>query len=205
MATRKTSARDDPEAIVQAEAGHAETAEHEAKSPGTVESAPDTSEQATMRPGATTAAVKPPERDPMPGSGPDDGRESSNPKTQDIVAVAPRQSVEDENEALRAEILRMRKVSGDAAEQKRGPSPPGFPRLVTANRTIYYNEQRYREGDTFAIHKPEDFSTKGSMEWAEPGTEKRQTTGKQELKKLHDDLLGVRSVTATGADKVLGE
>lgn len=106
------------------------------------------------------------------------------------------------------------------ASQPRGPAPKPptpnrlathgtSPRKVRAIRMGYYNEIRRRDGDVFVLQHPaREFSTQW-MEYVDARTPERVTTGSQELKKKHDEILGgkvaEREPDNTGDEHVLGE
>jgi len=58
---------------------------------------------------------------------------------------------------------------------------------VMATQVGYYDHVRRREGDVFSV-PPAAFS-KRWMQRVAPETPERQTTGKQHLKRMHDDIL----------------
>lgn len=55
---------------------------------------------------------------------------------------------------------------------------------------VYYDHARRREGDVFTIRE-RDFS-KRSMRRVDPSTPERITTGAEDLRKKHDEILGGR-------------
>ena len=81
------------------------------------------------------------------------------------------------------------------------------PIAVRAIRMGYYNHERIRDGDTFMLLQESDFSDT----WMEkaPGAQRKITTGTQELKKKHDELLAASNQsplpepTSTGDTDVL--
>lgn len=63
---------------------------------------------------------------------------------------------------------------------------------VRAVQKGYYGEARRRIGDVFTLEKPEDFSdadTGGWMERVHPETPERVTTGQQEIRQKHDEII----------------
>lgn len=75
-------------------------------------------------------------------------------------------------------------------EVKARPEHSG-PVKVRATQLGYYDEIRRREGDVFIIRSLKDFSAKW-MQRVNPGTPERITTGVEELRKKHDELLRER-------------
>lgn len=74
------------------------------------------------------------------------------------------------------------------------PAPAGTRGLkvrVKTWRIGYYGDKRRRQGDVFTLKAPQDFSTRW-MEWVDPATPERITTGAEHLKQQHDEILGAR-------------
>jgi len=79
------------------------------------------------------------------------------------------------------------------AQAASGPPKPATAQTtsgikVRATQTGYYDHARRREGDVFLIASARDFSEKW-MEDVDPRTPERLTTGDQELRKKHDEIM----------------
>jgi hypothetical protein len=92
---------------------------------------------------------------------------------------------------------------------------PTGPRKVRALKMGYYDHVRRREGDVFILNDPaNEFSSKW-MEYVDARTPTKVTTGAEDLRKKHDEILGASAPDglaahdeadhATGDLKVLGE
>jgi hypothetical protein len=83
--------------------------------------------------------------------------------------------------------------STSAAEDSTGGAASG-PKggiKVRAIQKLYYGDKRRRVGDVFFINKESEFSEK-SMERVSRNTPERLTSGREELKREHDDIVSGR-------------
>jgi hypothetical protein len=71
------------------------------------------------------------------------------------------------------------------------PAAPSGRMKVRATRMGYFGEKRIRDGDVFVIDAKE-FSARW-MERVDGRTPERITTGQEELRKKHDELLGEKT------------
>lgn len=97
---------------------------------------------------------------------------------------------------------------------KTRPPAAGRPLKVRAVQLGYYGEARRRVGDVFTLVKAEDFSDasieknghSGWMEWVDPSTPDRITTGLQDLRQKHDEIRGAKTQAgSTVGDDVTGD
>jgi hypothetical protein len=70
------------------------------------------------------------------------------------------------------------------------PRQPGF--KVRATAMGYHNDERKRIGDVFTLNYAHEFTSKW-MERVASATPHRATTGQQELRRKHDEMLQERS------------
>lgn len=70
---------------------------------------------------------------------------------------------------------------------------------VRATTVCYYDHKRRREGDVFVIDE-KDFSKRGAHERVDARTPESITTGAEDLKRQHDELLAAKSGTPAADD-----
>jgi len=75
---------------------------------------------------------------------------------------------------------------------------------VRATQVGYYGEARRRVGDVFTLEDPKHFSAKW-MERVDASTPEKITTGNEDLRRQHDEMLGRTGGKPTGAQGVLGD
>lgn len=87
------------------------------------------------------------------------------------------------------------------------PTPRPSALKVRATRMVHYGLKRRRVGDVFVLRDPAHFSAK-SMERVDAATPERITTGQQEIRRQHDEILGGRvegRTPATMSQEVLDD
>lgn len=74
--------------------------------------------------------------------------------------------------------------------------------MVRALRMGYYNHVRRRENDVFALNKLSDFSAHW-MAWESPNASERITTGNEDLRRQHDEIMKLRAPAQLTDDSVI--
>lgn len=93
-------------------------------------------------------------------------------------------------------------VSTEAEDLTGSAAPARGAIKVRATQKGYYDNKRRRVGDVFLITKESEFSKKW-MERVDRNTPERLTTGRQELKQQHDEVVSGRLGLGTGDVDVL--
>ena len=140
----------------------------------------------------------------------------ASPEQELLARIKELESKLDEGAAAeREEQLRerLRKLENQVARQQESMArfadvPAGVPVRVKALSMGYYDHKRMREGDVFTV---DDKSDLGSwMEVVDAATPEKVTTGKEELRKQHDEIIKMAapptlpSDDATGSSDVMG-
>ena len=95
-----------------------------------------------------------------------------------------------------------RKATAKAGHLLRFATVPPGPVRVRASRIGFYDNQRYREGDVFTVDKSElgDW-----MEVVPAETPARVTTGRQDLRKKHDEAVSMASPAPLAVPESTGD
>jgi hypothetical protein len=91
-------------------------------------------------------------------------------------------------------------IADPRSSKEKGPLSFKTSIKVRATQTGHYGHKRRREGDVFVLAAGVPFSTKW-MEFVPASTPTKLTTGKEELKNLHDDLI----IKRAGGERQLPE